>query len=412
MTRIEKLDVNGFKGLTDTSLEFGSLNVITGRNNTGKTSLLEAIELGLVPEQLERYGDQVGNLVHVHNDECNIELYLSNNDCLLSFEFAPPEEALEHTIDTIVNVFLSVPFRGVPKDVELSSTVEWVLRTELGKVEVDDFPNIKHDVLSISYNGESFVLVNIGEQSIQLLLNNEKRIKSSLMSEIHFDDWGSRSPYTDIEELLFDFWYRIPHRFHNYLPERPEGPNDVLFIQQPKIDSPPNSGDEDGVAIKKVEIRDYLNEHDILPEPGVTVEDFDFDVIVFEENGERYEVPYDFMGEGFKTIVGILWQFVGEEDINDVVLMEEPENNMHPGYIGELVPFLVDVAREEDVQLFITTHNVDFISEFFGAFPDDDQEFLESEFRLIQMTETVPKTFDYESAKEQVEGLHLDLRGI
>lgn len=201
----------------------------------------------------------------------------------------------------------------------------------------------------------------------------------------------------------------ISVEFH---PEAPEGPNDVLFIEQPKIDNQTETGDKEGAAIKKVEIRDYLNQHEITPEPGVTVEDFDFDVLVFEEEGERYEVPYDFMGDGFKTIVGILWQFVGDEDVNDVVLMEEPENNMHPGYVSELVPFLVEVAREEDVQLFITTHNVDFISEFFTELPDEQREFLESEFRLIQMTETVPKTFDYADAREQVEDLHLDLRGI
>lgn len=408
MTRIEKIDVDGFKGLTDTSLEFGGINVITGRNNTGKTSLQEAIGLGLDPERLEGYGDQVDDLINIHSESYDIDLLLSNSQYSLSVKFTPPEEALEHAIDALAMLFSSGTLWGVPEDMELSKATERALRTELSNAKTEEVPNIKRYVLHILYNDEVFRLFNI-ERLSPLISDRHNKIKESLQSEIEFDQWQEMTPYEDVMEYL---WGRVPARIANFYPDVPEGPDDVLYVEQPKIDEHPNIDDEEGAAIKKVEIRDYLNEHEITPEPGVTVEDFDFDVIVFEEDGERYEVPYDFMGDGFKTIVGILWQFLGEEEISDVVLMEEPENNMHPGYVSELVPFLIKMAREEDVQLFLTTHNVDFISEFFAEFPEETQEYLESEFRLIQMTETVPKTFDYDAAKEQVEDLHLDLRGI
>ncbi len=413
MTRIEELHVDGFKGLTDTDLEFGRLNVVTGRNNTGKTSLLEAIELGLEPERLEGYGDQVGDLVNVHLDAALIELSLAKGQYSLSLEFASPEEALEHAINALVRTFSSTPLSFVPEDVDLSDAIERVLRAELANIEAEEVPDIDRHVLNVSYGGVTFRLVIVDGKLTEMLLKREDEIRASLESEFsnsELEEWHKQSPVDDVFDYVLT--RRGPFHFAEFYLESPEGPNDVRFIEQPKTTSHPDSSDDENAAIKKVEIRDYLNEHEITPEPGVTVEDFDFDVIVFEEEGERYQVPYDFMGDGFKTIVGILWQFVGEEDVSDVVLMEEPENHMHPGYVGELVPFLVDVAREEDVQLFISTHNVDFISEFFAELPDDQREFLESEFRLVQMTETVPKTFDYADAKEQVEDLHLDLRGI
>ena len=42
---IEKLDVRHFRGLKDLSLKgLGRINVLLGDNNSGKTSLLEAIQ--------------------------------------------------------------------------------------------------------------------------------------------------------------------------------------------------------------------------------------------------------------------------------------------------------------------------------------------------------------------------------
>ncbi|PSP74869.1 hypothetical protein BRC81_16970 [Halobacteriales archaeon QS_1_68_20] len=409
MTRIEELHVDGFKGLTDTDLEFGRLNVVTGRNNTGKTSLLEAIEVGLAPEGLKEYEDRVGDLVNVRTDECHIALFLTDDQCSLTLEFTPQAEALDFAIDALVSTVSVAPPFATSDDVDVSEAIERVLRTELADAKPGEVRDIENKVLSVSFGGDDFRITPVDENLIKLIGNREEEIRSALESETGFAQWHEKM---DVDDVMRYIWITPSPPFQNYFyPDPPEGPDDVLFVEQPKIDDPPETDDENA-AIKKVEIRDYLNEHEITPEPGVTVEDFDFDVIVFEEDGERFQVPYDFMGDGFKTIVGILWQFVGEDDVSDVVLMEEPENHMHPGYVGELVPFLVDVAREEDVQLFVTTHNVDFISEFFGEFSDDEQEFLESEFRLIQMTETVAKTFDYADAKEQVEDLHLDLRGI
>lgn len=185
MTRIEQIDVDGFKGLTDTSLEFGGINVITGRNNTGKTSVLEAIELGLDPERLERYGVQVDNLINVRGQKCDIELSHSSGQCSLSVEFAPAEEALDNVIEAFVRAASSFgSHQGVPEDMELSKAIERVLRTELADAETGEVPEIERNVLYVSYNGGSFQLFNVNRQISPLFENRIKRIQASLESKI------------------------------------------------------------------------------------------------------------------------------------------------------------------------------------------------------------------------------------
>jgi len=98
---------------------------------------------------------------------------------------------------------------------------------------------------------------------------------------------------------------------------------------------------------------------------------------------------------------------------NEIVLLEEPDTHMHAGYVREVVYFLIDLAREEDVQLFITTHDSDFINDFFTEnLTDEEEAYLEDEFSLLRMEEDGAVVEDYETARENLKDLHLDLRGI
>jgi AAA15 family ATPase/GTPase len=116
------------------------------------------------------------------------------------------------------------------------------------------------------------------------------------------------------------------------------------------------------------------------------------------------------MGDGYKTLIGFLWKFLDDSGISDIVYMEEPENHLHPGYIKQTVKLLVEMVKEENLQIYITTHSLDLLSEFFSD--SNDEQYLRENFQLIQMTQTLPKVFDYNDAEKQFEDLQMDLRGI
>ena len=68
--------------------------------------------------------------------------------------------------------------------------------------------------------------------------------------------------------------------------------------------------------------------------------------------------------EGLKKI-GLLWQLLMNESIteNSILLWDEPEANMNPEFLPELVECLLELSRH-GVQLFVSTHNYIFAKYF------------------------------------------------
>ncbi|MEZ3114658.1 ATP/GTP-binding protein [Halobaculum sp. MBLA0147] len=183
----------------------------------------------------------------------------------------------------------------------------------------------------------------------------------------------------------------------------------VRFVTDPAITDDTPDPNADGTAIRRSRIEDFLTEEEIVD--GLV--DFSFDRLVFEDGDEREEVPYDFMGSGFKTLVGILWELYDPEADNEILLIEEPAVHMHPGYVNEFTQQLLRVAREEEVQLFVTTHREDLIESFFAPPTQRSHgEYLREEFQVIQMTDLLTKQLDYEQAETELDELNTDLRGI
>ena len=88
---------------------------------------------------------------------------------------------------------------------------------------------------------------------------------------------------------------------------------------------------------------------------------------VIYENEEFYiqkaggeQVSFENEAEGYKKI-GLLWQLLMTENItsNSVLLWDEPEANLNPKFIPDLVEILLELSRN-GVQIFLTTHSYMF----------------------------------------------------
>lgn len=92
----------------------------------------------------------------------------------------------------------------------------------------------------------------------------------------------------------------------------------------------------------------------------VVIENGDF--YVKKENGLM--VKFDVEAEGLKKI-GLLWQLLMNESIteNTVLLWDEPEANLNPKFIPDLVEILLELSRN-NVQIFLTTHSYIFAKYF------------------------------------------------
>ena len=92
---------------------------------------------------------------------------------------------------------------------------------------------------------------------------------------------------------------------------------------------------------------------------------------VIVENEEFYIKKHDgrmvnfaVEAEGLKKI-GLLWQLLMNESIteNSILLWDEPEANLNPEFLPELVECLLELSRH-GVQIFVSTHNYIFAKYF------------------------------------------------
>lgn len=80
MTRLKSISVNGFKGHQDLEIPSSDINIITGRNNTGKTSFLEDINLLFNPSHIREYEENIDKLINVHQDTAVIQSEFRHNN--------------------------------------------------------------------------------------------------------------------------------------------------------------------------------------------------------------------------------------------------------------------------------------------------------------------------------------------
>ena len=120
------------------------------------------------------------------------------------------------------------------------------------------------------------------------------------------------------------------------------------------------------------------------------------------------------MGDGFKCLVGLISRISPKANI---VLLEEPENHMHPAYIKDLIRQIVKFSKMDNIQFFITTHNSDILDIVTteGELEPDYENYLSQQLNVIRLECSDKDTISYElsreEAREELGELKLDLRG-
>ncbi|MGC8848566.1 MAG: AAA family ATPase, partial [Conexivisphaera sp.] len=170
------------------------------------------------------------------------------------------------------------------------------------------------------------------------------------------------------------------------------------------------------------ELKEMMVEEDLVR--------FNFDSVVLRGPRGEYEVPMGEMGSGFSALAKLMAILTGlattrekpGAGMPDVLLLEEPELHMHPGYISKLVAFLTRLSMRSGIQLFISTHSPDLLQELLGdqehggVLGEDERRYLREQLRVVQLArnfkgESIARVFGSEEARVSMQGLLLDLRG-
>lgn len=382
MTKLNRLKVEGFRGIAD-EIEFepARINVITGRNNMGKTSLLESIGTAC-SEKFILHHEKPRFMVNQDFDSAKIEVDAEDK---FKMELEVPNK--EELRNTLYNKCIE-KLREDLSEKQFSEN-ERLIEEKIGDFIDTNFEKIFRNSISIKYN-ENEVLFT-GLRRLHLV---DRDFTLDLESEE-----GKEERVSIFPSKIVDGEFDTADVSASLLTENREKHQSAYLRRF----------EESSSAIKE-KIEEYIREKNL-------VDDFvgiqDNDVVVDREEG--YEpIPIDHMGSGFRSIYALLHQLHASKDDTDVMLFEEPELHQHPGYLIGLVQFLIDFVREEDLQLFLTTHNADLIKEFLNekTKSEEDVEFLRNELKFINIRETTVKEYGYESAEKALKEDMMDLRGV
>jgi len=368
MALLEKLEITNFRGFDTLKIEdLSKINLFVGKNNSGKTSVLEALFLLLAMSNPMLPGsiNQIRGLNFLSPNQLK---YLFHN---LNFESRPF-------------------FKGIFND---NSERE----LELNVISQQQRKNFSSSLPSVLYPQQR---------------NNIPPILSSLLPapeiagiNLKFSKKENSNPKFTRESSAFYDASGINYIFSNDYEE-------ILFVTYIGHDK-----NDPGVLTRYSEIIKKSENNTILK----ALQKFDNNIegiqvlpdgIYFKLKSITELVPSNIMGDGIRRFLNIVTAV--SEKQNVFVLIDEIENGLHYSAYKVLWKNLISYSLQNDVQLFITTHNIETLESLRAILEESQYEEMRNYSKVFSISKTAEYKYkaykySYEEFKTAIEN-DLELR--
>jgi len=371
-------NLRGFEQLELKNL--GKLNLIVGRNGTGKSTVLEAITLAasastnfydslgndllewLIKRRGKPYVASLNHIIRIGRDQAEI-LVRSDRKSVFSVSLAT-----RHAAERIISQYVEKDkekyerYIGILNnmDKEVTRVVRRIIRRRQGFVwRVYEVEEEISTVLYVLANGMPMARLSVLEEDYPHVVRYTP---------------GSTA---NSSVLVFDEILGFSMEFYASV-------HDALL----------KSG-----RIEKI--------REVLGKRGITDIRLDRGGVLHVMIEDKY-LPINVVGDGTRLLVTELALILLKPSI---LIAEEPEIHLHPGYIDLFVKAMVEMLREgTDSQAFISTHSLDLIDSVIKFVRGSG---LEDEFKVVRMlTLREVEILDYEETLRELNEIKVDLRGV
>lgn len=306
---IKSVLVRNYRGIRNCRLEnLKRVNVFIGRNNSGKSSLLESLYLASAAFYLrEELSKKVTNKID----------YLLNRRCYRGYNWNNAKEVLWYEYDVESPIFIEL-------SMESKQDATKVIRISL--FDWHPHPVVKHQF------GDHDYICFIHKYPV----NSQKKLEISDISPT-----GEIQKYDEVRTFFSNF----------------------KFIGSTLVQ-------EMDVVEKKL-WKDLLKKRldklvvEVLRE-GYEIEVEDLTYTTYD--GETYQlavklpwtsIRVDDLGDGARY--AILLIMIAALSKNTALLIEEPENHQHPSGLARSLDMFLSLVKQNNIQVFITTHSLEFL---------------------------------------------------
>lgn len=320
---IERLELQNYKNFKSLTIDgFKRINLISGMNNTGKTSILEAIFM-----QHDRLAADV-----------TIKPLIWRG--LQYFEIKA--DAIFHPY--FHNFNFDLPMRIKISGAGHTSTATYKLtKDKVRNFSIQEFPSHSQSVFDSS---------GTPNERLEIKYENTGPNKNGGTAYI---DLTNGQVNMQVDSVLPS---RIPSI---YIPASARGnnANDAMAIGKMDIE---NGLDELLSYLRIIESR--LRSISVIPMAGQSV--------IYGDVSLKRKIPLSQMGEGINKLVSILAAILSQP--NGIILIDEIENGIHYSLLPKLWDIIFMAAKRHNSQIFITTHSNDVLKALISYWKSGETE--------------------------------------
>ncbi len=351
---LNSLEIRNFRNLKELKINsLGSVNLFTGKNNTGKSTLLEAIALYAVKGDL--------NFLYQLLNERG-ENYKQNDTT---------KDATEVNIKALSSFFSNrnIGFKQID-----SLTVGIIENTLFGEQRSNEnFVAIRF----VKYFDE---VINEVENDLNQPLRRKRVILENEVDGLLADYRIGLEVRSGSSSYIFTLDRERPYRL---LLRTIGTPENYQFIRTKNIDREINGKLWDNITLSEKE--NYVIDALRIIEPDVEriafIEESPRErTAVVKLKSKRNVLPLKSMGDGINRILTIILALVNSD--NGFLLIDEFENGLHYSVQEKLWEIIFVLSEKLNVQVFATTHSEDCILGFENILNDKETQL---EGKLIRL---------------------------
>ncbi len=427
--KLDEISIENFKAIDSLEFQPKMINILIGRNNTGKTSLLEAITLAfsdeLIRQKFNGRRSKPSSIINYHGTTGYVSIKTSfgeQSEYLVNFGRPSKEDIISSLIENVKKDLKEL--EKLAERYHRSSGTLTRVKNNKGKTAEATTPLFTEDVFKSLLTPQK--LQRVIEESLELTRNSLTRrfygeqyrsLKRELINEVLSKlPKGKRETMEDLshfflERATLDYYVSDFNEHSEREQKKKPSANLPILISDPQLQIREIQNDKEINQTIAFRIEQIIKDDRLVP----GLERFNFDSLVFADT--KTDVQMESMGDGFKVLIGLIGSLMVQPD-SSILLLEEPEVHMHPGYMRELTTYLVDFSRTHKIQLFISTHSIDLIQNFLEVdyLSKESQKFLKSELAVFRLSRTEAGTIieeeGFKQAVENINELSIDLRGI